>query len=402
MKTGPGAPPAAVLILLIGAQLLGISLWFASSAVLPSLTADWGLAPADGGLLISAVQIGFIAGTLLFALTNLADIFRPSRVFLVATFAGAAANLLFAHTASGLGEALAYRFLTGVAMAGVYPVGMKIVVSFYPTGLGHALGWLIGAFSVGSAAPFLLRFLGAEMPWQTVISAASGLAVLSGLIVVALGDGPHLPPAARLEVGMMFRVFRIPAYRASAFAYFGHCWEIYALWVLSPLLVAAALRAEGWDAAKWSSLGAFAVIAGGGVGCVVGGMLTRRHGSRPVAAVALAASGAFCLGFPLLAQLPAVAFLPLLVLWSIFAVADSPQFSALSSAACPPQYVGTGLTIQNSIGFIITVAGIEATYRAYPLLGPYVGWLMAPGPLLGLYFLLSGPREGAEEGQTQA
>ncbi|MCZ6629330.1 MAG: MFS transporter [SAR324 cluster bacterium] len=387
MKAPAAGQSPAILPVLILAQLLGVSLWFVSNAVLPSLIADWALDPSDGGLLVSAVQVGFITGTLLFALTNLADIFRPSRVFLCSALLGAGVNLLFAYSATGLGEALAYRFITGLAMAGVYPVGMKIIVSYFPHSLGNALGWLLGAFAMGSALPFLMVHLGADYHWQTVIAAASLLSACSGLLVIMIGDGPHLQPALRLELRMMFQVFRIPAYRASALGYFGHSWEIFALWVLSPLLVGQALSRSGWEAGRWASLGAFAVIGIAAAGSIAGGLLSRRIGSYKVAVVSLAVSGAFCLVLPLMALLPFAVYLPLLVLWSSFALADSAQYSAISSRACPPAYVGTGLTIQNSIGFAITVMSIEVTYRAWEYIGPYVGWLMAPGPLLGLYFL---------------
>jgi MFS family permease len=327
----------------------------------------------------------------LFALTNLADVFSPSRVFLASAMVGAMVNLLFAYGASGLSEAFVYRFITGMAMAGVYPVGMKIIVSYFPAGLGSALGWLLGAFSLGAALPFLLAFLGTDLHWKTVIASASGLAILSGLVVAAIGDGPALPPAARFDLGMMFQVFRIPAYRASALGYFGHSWEIFSLWVLSPLLVRGPLAAAGLDEPRWVSLGAFSVIALSSLGSVGAGMLSRRWGSFRVAAVSLAVSACFCLVSPYLTALHASLYLPLVILWSIFALADSAQYSAMSSQACPPQYVGTALTIQNSIGFMITVASIEVTYRAWESVGGYVGWLMAPGPLLGLFFLL---REG--------
>ena len=401
MREPAPAPSVFVLPALIIAQLLGVSLWFVSNAVLPSLIADWGLDPSDGGMLVSAVQVGFIAGTLLFALTNLADIFSPSRVYLASALVGAGANLLFAYSATGLGEALLYRFVTGVTMAGVYPVGMKIIVSFFPRGVGNALGWLLGAFAVGSALPFLMRGLGADFPWQAVIASASLLSLLSGVLVLMIGDGHHLPTATRLELKMMFRVFRIPAYRASALGYFGHSWEIFSLWVMAPLLVAGALAENGIESARWVSLGAFAVIAGASLGSVVGGLLSRRVGSFRVAAVSLAVSGAFCLVSPLLSQLHLALYLPLLIVWSIFALADSAQYSAMSSQACPAEYVGTGLTIQNSIGFAVTAVAIEVTYRAWEFLGLYVGWVMAPGPLLGLFFMLREIRKQAPEDMPQ-
>ncbi len=193
---------------------------------------------------------------------------------------------------------------------------------------------------------------------------------------------------------MMFQVFRIPAYRASALGYFGHSWEIFALWVISPLLVGHALEQAGWEPGRWVSLGAFAVIGIASLGSIAGGLLSSRVGSFRVALVSLAVSGAFCLVSPFLPALPLAVYLPLLVIWSAFALADSAQYSAMSARACPPQYVGTGLTIQNSIGFAITAASIEVTYRAWDFMGPYVGWLMAPGPLLGLYFMLRESRGG--------
>ena len=248
MSASRAAPSALILPALIFAQLLGVSLWFVSNAVLPALIEDWGLDPADGGLLVSAVNIGFIVGTLLFALTNLADIFSPSRVYLASALVGSIANLFFAYSASGLAEGLFYRFITGVTMAGIYPVGMKIIVSYFPGGVGNALGWLLGAFSVGSALPFLMAWFGLGLGWQGIIAGTSGLALFSGLLVFLIGDGPRLPPAMRVEFRMMFRVFRIPAYRASALGYFGHSWEIYALWVTSPLLLAGSLASNGWEA----------------------------------------------------------------------------------------------------------------------------------------------------------
>ena len=256
------APSVLLLPTLIFAQLLGVSLWFVSNAVLSALIADWGLDPSDGGLLVSAVNIGFILGTLLFAVFNLSDIFSPSRVYLASALVGATANLLFAYSAAGLAEGLLYRFITGITMAGIYPVGMKIIVSYFPGGVGNALGWLLGAFAVGSALPFLIAWLGADFAWQAIVAGASLMSLVSGLLVLMIGDGPELPPAMRLDFRMMFRVFRIPAFRASALGYFGHSWEIYALWVTSPLLLAGVFAQSGLDA-HWVSLAVFAVIGGG-------------------------------------------------------------------------------------------------------------------------------------------
>ena len=376
-----------VLPVLVLAQLLGISIWFSSSAALPSLTREWGLAPADGGLLISAVQVGFIVGTLLFALTNVADLFPASRVFFVCTLVGAAVNLLFAFVADGLAVALLCRLLTGLALAGIYPVGMKVVVSWSTGGVGNALGWLVGALTVGSASPFLLAYAGAELHWRVVMGMASLLALLAGLMVLWVGDGPHLGKAQRLRLSMLLQVFRIPQYRRAALGYFGHMWELYAFWVLTPLLAGTALRAMGQQDPRMVSLWAFIVMGVGGLGCVAGGLLSRRVGSRAVASVSLAVSGTACLLAPLAYAMGGAAFMALLLVWGVFVVSDSAQFSALSAQACPPEYVGTALTIQNCIGFAITIITIELTHQHWATLGPHVAWILAPGPLLGLLLL---------------
>jgi MFS family permease len=382
----------------VAAQLFGTSLWFSASAALPSLIADWNLSQADGGLLVSAVQVGFITGTLIFALTNVSDLLSASKVFLTSAFLGAVVNVLFAYSSTGLEEALVYRLLTGLALAGVYPVGMKVVVSWAEGGIGNALGWLIGALTVGTATPFLLTFMGGDLPWRSIMMISSLLAACAGLIVAWIGDGPYLGAARRLDLRMMYQVFRFPEYRRAALGYFGHMWELYAFWVLTPVLVAQGLRALDMDAGRWVSLGAFSVIAIGAVGCIAGGILSQRVGSRMVASVSLAVSGGMCLAAPLLLEVSAGLYLVGLLVWGIFVVSDSAQFSALSAVACPPRYVGTALTVQNSIGFAITIVSIEWAARWFEPLGVHVAWLLAPGPLLGLLLLNWAPGRQPGEG----
>jgi MFS transporter, DHA1 family, inner membrane transport protein len=395
-RTAPTSPQASariagprrsVLPALVLAQLLGTSLWFSSSAALPSLIREWGLTASDGGLLISAVQAGFIVGTLIFALTNVADLLPASRVFLGSALVGAAMNALFAYTSTRLGEALVFRFITGLALAGIYPVGMKVVVSWSPGGIGNALGWLIGALTAGTATPFLLAGLGANLPWRTVMLLSSALAVVSGAMVAWVGDGPYLGAARRLQMGMIFRVFRIGGYRRAALGYFGHMWELYAFWVATPLLVRAALGPLGLEGPAWASLGTFAVIGVGALDCIGGSLLSRRVGSRAVASVSLAVSGSMCLLAPLLLQVHPLLYGAGLLVWGVFVVSDSAQFSALAAQACPQRYVGTALTLMNSVGFAITIVSIEWVSRLFAGLGAQVAWLLAPGPLLGLALL---------------
>jgi predicted MFS family arabinose efflux permease len=370
--------------LIVLAQLAGTSLWFTGTAAVPDLAARWDLPPAARGWLLMAVQLGFIAGTLGMALTGLADAAPGHRIFAAAALLGAGLNAAFA-AADSLPAAIGLRFAVGLCLAGVYPVGMKLVVSWAPDRAGAALGWLVGALTLGTATPFLVRGLGDAVPWQVATLAASGLAAAGGLAVAGLGEGPAAKVGGRLGWGQVRAAFRVPAFRASALAYFGHMWELYAFWALVPALCGVALRRDEPGPTVW--LAAAGVVGLGGVGCVTGGWASRRAGSAAVAAAALATSGLMCLAAPLLGEVPSAAALALLAVWGLAVVADSPQFSALSARAAPAGTVGSALAVQNGIGFLVTVAAIQVTAAAWPALGPWVGWVLLPGPVLGLLAL---------------
>jgi MFS family permease len=381
--------------LVVLSQWLGTSLWFSPSGAADGLMARLAIDSAAFGWLIAATQLGFIAGTLAFAATGLADRFGASRIFAVSCVAGAATNAALALPGVEYPAAWLLRFAVGLCLAGIYPLGMKMIVQWVGGRPAAALGWLVGMLTLGTAMPHALRASGASWPWEAVLIASSLLALVGAALVAFLGDGPFAAPPRRpgagdaARPGAVWQVFRVPTFRASAFGYFGHMWELYAFWsvlpwLCQPIAVALARRA---DCAPSVALLSFAVIAVGGVGCVLGGQWSRRIGSARVAALALAGSGLMCLLYPLLPEDALGLRIAALFFWGFCVVADSPQFSALSSQFSPPQLLGSALVAQNGIGFLITVASILVLSRAVPAWGSAAMWILVPGPLLGLWAL---------------
>ena len=405
-------PPAAVLPWLVLAQFAGTSPWFAINAVMPELQVAHGWAEATVGTLTSAVQAGFIAGTLLFALGGVADRYNPRRVFGWCALAAALCTLaalgvlLWVPAGAQWPALLLLRAATGFFLAGIYPVGMKIAAQWYGSqGLGAALGWLVGALVLGSASPHALRGALALLPAG---SGVGGHALVAGVMLgvallclaaawavarrmpdapAAMAPGASPPshaqrPTWRSHLQALGSIWTLPRVRASAFGYFGHMIELYTLWVLVPLVLATRLQGA---ALSWA---AFVVVGIGMLGCVAGGLLARRWGSARVAAVQLTASGLCCLAAPWALGAPGLVFAGWLLVWGITVAGDSPQFSALTAANAPRHAMGSVLTFTNCIGFAISIVSIEwfVRWAASAPLAQVLPWL-ALGPLMGVWAL---------------
>lgn len=389
------AVPRRILPVIVLSQFAGTSLWFAVNAVMPDLQQAWGLPAASVGMLTSAVQLGFVAGTLVFALLMLADRFEPHKVFLVCSVLGAALNAATLLTDGRLFLLVAARFGVGFLLAGIYPVGMKIAASWYRERLGAVMGVLIGALVLGTALPHGLRALAADAaggaallagdwrPWQAVVIGVSVLAALGGVATAFwVPVNPAAPRGSRITPKALGAIWSDRRLRASVFGYFGHMWELYAFYVLVPLIVATRIAGAG------VSVAAFWTIAAGFAGCVLGGLLARRWGSARVAQVQLAASAACCVAAPVMLVAPLGIFIAWLLVWGATVAGDSPQFSTLTARNAPPAVVGSVLTFTNCIGFAISVVSIELFVRAsqvWPL--ALVLPCLALGPVLGLWML---------------
>jgi MFS family permease len=376
-----------ILPVIIFSQFAGTSLWFASNAVLGDLQRQWGLGEAALSHMTSSVQLGFIAGTFVFAFFTMADRYSPRKVYFACSMLGALTNLGLYLLADGLTSMLILRFMTGFFLAGIYPIGMKIAAGWYRRGLGLALGWLVGALVVGTAFPHLLRSFNRSLPWENVIILISIVAAAGGcLMLLLVPDGPYLVKGTRFNSRALAIIFRSRDLRSASFGYFGHMWELYTVWAFVPLLLAnyAEMNQRPLNISWWS----FGFIAAGGLGCIVGGFASRKLGSAAVAFFQLLSSGICCLLSPLMFHAPPHLFLGFLIFWGVVIVGDSPQFSALTAHTAPRDLVGSALTIVTCIGFFITIISIQfANFLAGWLPVQSVFLFLSIGPLAGLIYL---------------
>ena len=374
--------PRHVLPIIVLAQFAGTSLWFAVNAVMPDLQIQMGWPASDVGRLTSALQLGFIAGTLVFAVLAIADRFSSRRVFLICSLAGSMCTLGALAQVDDFLALLMWRATTGFFLAGIYPVGMKIASQWFPKGLGVALGWLVGALVLGSASAHGIRALSSQLPWSTVMLSVAGLAAAGGLILYVLIPEPpqKTTQAKQLQWQALASLWTDWRVRSSVLGYFGHMWELYTLWVLAPLILAT--RFEGTQL----SMAAFSVIGVGALGCILGGLGAKRWGSAKVATLLLGISGMCCLLAPWLMFAPLEWMMAWLLIWGVTVAGDSPQFSTLTASNAPPHAVGSVLTLTNCIGFGISIVSIElfthlAKWHDLSTLLPWLGL----GPLLGIW-----------------
>jgi len=377
-----------ILALLAIAELLGMSLWFTGSAVVPALTREWNLSGSAASWLTLSVQLGFVAGTLLSAFLNLPDIISARHLFTLTAICGAIINGAFGWFAHDVSSAIALRFLTGMFLAGVYPPAMKILATWFRRGRGLALGVLVGALTLGKATPYLINAVGSQN-WRHNVLVVSVLAVVGGLIVLFfVGEGPLALPAARFDWKQIGKVLGNRGVRLANLGYFGHMWELYAMWTWIPLMIRASLSGRKSDPSL-AEVGSFLVIGCGAAGCTIAGLIADRVGRTIVTSAAMTISGLCCLFIGFLFGGNPILLLIVAAIWGASVVADSAQFSACVTELGDPQYMGTALTLQTCLGFLLTTISIELIPRFVNLVGwRYAFMILAPGPLFGVISMM--------------
>jgi MFS family permease len=365
-------------------QFLGMTLWFSATAAAPRIAGELGLTAVQSAWLTIAVQGGFVAGTLVSATWNLADVFNARRLFAIGALAGAAANAAMGITTHVV-ALVALRFATGAALACVYPPGMKIVAGWFHERRGTALGIMVGALTLGSAFPHLLAWTASDIPWRTLMLTSSVLAVVGGAVVYfAVEDGPYVAPSAPFDPHAIRAVVANRGARLATYGYLGHMWELYAMWAWIGAFATAWVTAHGSASPRIGSLLAFIAIGSGAVGCVVAGVTADRLGRSRIARAALLGSGTCCALAGFLFGAPLWVLLGLCAVWGFAVVADSAQFSALVTEHTPRTHIGTALTLQTCTGFLLTMVSMQLL----PLVADSYGWrwvfvLLLPGPILG-------------------
>lgn len=374
-----------VLLVLALAELLAMAVWFSASAVVQPLAAEWQLGASGMAWLTMSVQIGFVVGAVLSTLLNLADRI-PSRLFFsCSAFLAAGCTVAIPLSAQAPWQAVVFRFLTGFALAGVYPVSMKIVATWTKADRGIGIGLIVAAISVGSALPQLLNFTGGLQDWRFSLYSAAALAAAGGLLgILFVREGPFATKTPPFNWKYVATIANNRNVVLANLGYLGHMWELYAVWTWLPAFLVASFSLSGIDT-RWAALAGFGVIAAGGLGSLLAGWLADKLGRTRIIMISLAISGTCCLTCGLLFGGNPYVLTLLCLVWGVAVVADSAQFSASVSELSEPEYIGTALTVQTSLGFLLTLL----TIRLVPTLEAWVGWpraflFLAIGPLVGL------------------
>ena len=377
-----------ILFIIIFAQFFCTSVWFAGNAVMTDLAIAKNLDALFLVYLISAVQFGFIIGTLVFAALAFADRYSPSSVFLFSALLSALFNGFITFNWVSGSSILICRFLTGFFLAGIYPVGMKIAADYFEKGLGKSLGFLVGALVLGTAFPHLIKGLSIKQSWEYVLYATSTLSIFGGVMLfLGVKDGPYRKKLEKINFSEVGKIFRIPALRQSAFGYFGHMWELYTFWTFVPLLLSQKLNSSDYNFPVLS----FIIIGLGAVACFISGILSERFGAKKIALISVSASSFCCILFPIFFLFASDEFyIAYLLFWGFFVVADSPMFSSLVAANAPAELRGSTLTMVNSIGFVITILSIQMMGQLLKYLPFYFVWtILAIGPFFAVLQLVN-------------
>jgi MFS family permease len=378
-----------ILPTIVVSQFFCTSLWFAGNSIIADIAKDRNLDHLFLGHLTSAIQFGFIIGTLIFAVFTISDRFSPSRVFFVSSMLAGLFNLGISMDDLGVNEILLCRFLTGFFLAGIYPVGMKIASDYYQAGLGKSLGFLVGALVLGTAFPHLLKTFISGFPWKYVLYTTTILSAIGGLcILLFVPNGPYRKSGQRIKLVAFMNGFKKKEFRAVSFGYFGHMWELYTFWAFVPIILTT--YKQHYQAIHLNvPLLSFLIIASGSLACAMSGILSRYVGVKRLATLALLVSCLCCLVSPLfLLSKSLVLFIAFLFIWGLAVIADSPLFSTLVAQNAPEESRGSSLTIVNCIGFSITIVSIQLiNWLSDKINMQFIYMLLAIGPILGLIAL---------------